>query len=86
VDEAHKERKGCSSIVENTEEVFVLCGSILARWRQHLLESGGMGWGLAAVMWVMQVHEGPSLRRMLAIPPAPAEAQTTQILTKASQW
>jgi hypothetical protein len=64
VDERRHEREGVGGIVEDAEPVLVAAGIVLTRWGHQFLEVGCRRSRLASVVRVVEVHEGPRLKRM----------------------
>ena len=62
VNECRHMWEGVGGIVENAEPVLVAAGRVLAWWGHQLLEAGCHGSRLAAVVRVVEVHEGPGLQ------------------------
>lgn len=57
-----REWENLSSRVEDAEPCAILSRSILAGWRDELLEAGCSALLSAAMVRVVEVHEGPGLR------------------------
>jgi hypothetical protein len=66
VDERRHEWEGIGSVVEDAEPVLVAAGIVLTRWRHQFLEVGCRRSRLASVVRVVEVHEGPRLKRKSA--------------------
>lgn len=64
MDERRHEREGVGGIVEDAEPVLVAAGIVLTRWGHQFLEVGCRRSRLASVVRVVEVHEGPRLKRM----------------------
>jgi len=61
VDETADKGESIGSGIEYTEEGAVLGCGMLTWWGQELLKAGSMRWSVAAVMRIVEVHEGPHL-------------------------
>jgi hypothetical protein len=66
VDERRHEWEGIGSVVEDAEPVLVAAGIVLTRWGHQFLEVGCRRSRLASVVRVVEVHEGPRLKRKSA--------------------
>ena len=54
--------EGIGSSIEDAEPNAILCGRVLAGWRQESLNASLPGLGLATVVRVVEVHDGVGLR------------------------